>query len=102
MSKVKELLSSLGMGEDGLSVAYPDSFNDDITAAYDEDFSVPTAKIGVLEQELAVALAKIDELKAHNYDLLMQVPAVTPAEDAPEENQESEDSEPDELDDVFS
>jgi hypothetical protein len=105
MARFHDMLSSLGVGEDGVSVAYPETFTDDITAAYDEDFSVPTAKIGVLETELAEANAKIAELKAHNYDLLMQVPAaVTPdaenTEDEPED--EPSEDEPSDIDKVFS
>lgn len=102
MARFHDMLSSLGVGEDGVSVAYPDTFTDDISAAYDEDFSVPTAKIGVLETELAGANEEIARLKAHNYDLLMQVPsAVTPEEDeTPEE--EPNDEEPSDLDKVFS
>jgi hypothetical protein len=103
MARVHDMLSSLGVGEDGVSVAYPDTFVDDISAAYEEDMSGPTAKIGVLETELAEANAKIAELKAHNYDLLMQVPtATTPEEGAPEKEEEPDEEEPSNLDKVFS
>lgn len=105
MAKVHDMLSSLGVGEDGISVAYPETFQDDILSAYDEDFSVPTAKIQVLEAELAEANAAIATLKAHNYDLLMQVPAaVTPDEDTDdsEEDEPSDEDEPSSVDKVFS
>lgn len=102
MAKFHDMLSSLGLGEDGVSVAYPDTFTDDITSAYDEDFSVPSAKIGVLETELAEANATIAQLKAHNYDLLMQIPtAVTPDENTDEVANESDEDEESDTDKVF-
>lgn len=105
MARFHDLLSSVGVGEDGVSLAYPDTFSDDLTAAYDEDFSVPSAKIQVLESENAELVAQIATLKAHNYDLLMQVPAApTPDEPGGDEGTDSEDeedSEPDDLDKVF-
>jgi hypothetical protein len=106
MARFDDLLSSLGTGEDGISVAYPDTFGDDIRSAYDEDMSIPTAKIQVLESENAELLAQVATLKAHNYDLLMQIPAA-PSEEISDEggdNDSDSDSEdePDNLDKVFS
>jgi hypothetical protein len=105
MARFHDLLATLGVGEDGVSTAYPDTFTDDLSAAYDEDFSVPSAKIQVLETENAELAAQIATLKAHNYDLLMQIPtAATPdqgGEGENDENPDSEDEEPDELDAVF-
>lgn len=77
MARFHDMLNSLGVGEDGISTAYPDTFQGDITGAYDEDMGVHTAKIGVLETDLAAALSQIDVLKAHNYDLMTQVPTDT-------------------------
>lgn len=96
MAKVTDMLDSLGTGEDGISPLYPDTFLDDLRGAYTDDLSVPAAKISVLETDLAAALAEIDRLKAHNYDLLMQIPA----EGAPasEDDNESEDDDSEDED----
>lgn len=72
---VPDILSSLGVGEDGISTVYPETFVDDISAAYAADMEIPAAKIQVLESELAAAHQEIAILKAHNYDLLVSVPA---------------------------
>lgn len=95
MPKVTDLLSSLGVAEDGISTVYPDTFVGDITAAYDEDMSIPAARISVLEADLAAAQAEILALKAHNYELMVSVPADEP--DAEPEGEPEE--EPDDNDD---
>lgn len=94
MAKVTDLLSSLGVAEDGISTVYPDTFVADIQSAYDEDFSIPAARISVLESDLAAAQAEILALKAHNYELMVSVPATTD-----ETEDESDDSESDSDDD---
>lgn len=85
MAKVTELLDSLGVAEDGISTVYPETFVGDIRAAYEEDFSIPAARIAVLEADLAAAQDEILALKAHNYELMVSVPATES-----DENQESE------------
>lgn len=75
MPKVTDLLDSLGVAEDGISTVYPETFTSDIRAAYDEDFSIPAARISVLEADLAAAQAEILALKAHNYELMVAAPA---------------------------
>lgn len=74
MAKFHDVLDSLGMGEDGLT-AYPETFTNDITAAYEDDLSIPAARVSVLEADLAAAQAEILRLKAHNYELITAVPA---------------------------
>lgn len=99
MAKFHDLFDSLGVQEDGVSLAYPDTFRDDLTAAYDEDFSVPSAKIQVLESENAELKAQIAGLKAHNYDLLMSGPA-EPSDDDPVDDATTPDGDnPDDGDD---
>ena len=97
MAKVTDLLSSLGVAEDGISTVYPDTFVGDISAAYDEDMSIPAARISVLEADLAAAQAEILALKAHNYELMVSVPAEEP--DAEPEG-EPDAEEPDDNDDT--
>ena len=97
MPKVTDLLSSLGVAEDGISTVYPETFVADIQSAYDEDFSIPAARISVLEVDLAAAQAEILALKAHNYELMVSVPAEPDAE--PEGEPDQEDGEPDDNDD---
>lgn len=80
MGKFHDLTDSLGYGEDGVSLQYPDTFIDDARAAYDEDMSIPSARISVLEADLAAAQSEIVRLKAHNYELITQVPDDEPVD----------------------
>lgn len=96
MAKVTELLDSLGVAEDGISTVYPETFVGDIRAAYEEDFSIPAARIAVLEADLAAAQDKILALKAHNYELMVSVPA-TESDENPES--EGDDDTPDDDND---
>lgn len=97
MPKVTDLLDSLGVAEDGISTVYPETFTTDIRAAYEEDFSIPAARISVLEADLAAAQAEILALKAHNYELMVSVPAEVEPDAEPEG--EPDDAEPDDNDD---
>ena len=92
MSKVIDLLDSLGVAEDGISTVYPDTFTDDIRSAYEEDFSIPSAKIEVLTAELAAAQQEILALKAHNYELMVSVPATDDTVNESEDSEDSDDS----------
>ena len=92
MPKVTDLLDSLGVAEDGISTVYPDTFTDDIRSAYDEDFSIPSAKIEVLTAELAAALQEIIALKAHNYELMVSVPATDDTVNESEDSDNSDES----------
>lgn len=83
----------------GDTVALPEGFNDGITAAYDQDFSVPAAKVGVIQGELDAAIAEIATLKAQNYDLLMAIPTGEPA--AEEDPTVPEGDENDGIDSLF-
>lgn len=101
MGKFHDLTDSLGYGEDGVSLAYPETFIDDARSAYDADMSIPAARVSVLESDLAAAQQEIMMLKAHNYELITQVPSdepETPGDDnAADENDEPEDEGTDSL-----
>jgi hypothetical protein len=100
VAQFNDMLDTLGVGDDGISVAYPETFLDDIRGAYDADMGIPTAKISVLEADLAAALAEIDRLKAHNYDLLVAGGAGVNDPEAVEDSQGDEDnSDDDDSDD---
>ena len=75
MAKFTDMVSSVGVGEDGVTIAYPDNFIADLTAAYDDDMSIPTAKIEVLMAENAALAQENTLLKAHNYELIVQNPS---------------------------
>lgn len=103
MARFREILDSLGVGEDGVTTVYPDTFLDDISSAYDEDISFPNSALEVARAELVEARAEIVQLKAHNYELMMQIPANEPApEDAPGEDDGADnDDEPQGVDSLF-
>lgn len=104
MARFHELIDSIGVAEDGVSIAYPETFLDDIRAAYDEDLAGPAAAIEVRDAEIAELKAQILQLQAHNYELMTQVPAVeTPSgeQSDSEDGSDSEDEESD-LDKIFS
>lgn len=63
----------------------------------DEYRGIADAKVQSLSEELAASVAKVSELKATNYDLLMSVPK-DEIPDEPEVN--TSDTEP-EIDDLF-
>lgn len=90
MAKVLDLINSVGFGDDGISLAYPDTFLDDIRASYDEDMSIPTAKITGLEADLAAAQAEIANLKIHMYDLINQVPDTSDSDDSDDSESDSD------------
>lgn len=93
MSSTLSLLDSLGVGEDGISTAYPDTFTDDIRGAYTADADAAAAKIGVLTADLAAAQQQILLLQAHNYELMTSAPTEQPAEVEEEENPASDEPE---------
>ena len=92
MSNTLGLLDSLGVAEDGISTAYPDTFADDIRGAYTADADAAAAKIQVLTADLAEAQQQILLLQAHNYELMTSAPAA-PAEVEDEEKPDSEEPE---------
>lgn len=96
MAKFDELISSVGVGEDGVTLAYPDTFIADLSGAYAADMEIPVAKIQVLESELAALRQENVLLKAHNYELLVQIPS----EDAATDENSDSDSDSDSDDDV--
>lgn len=100
MAKVTDLINSVGVGEDGISRAYPDTFIDDISAAYAEDMAIPDAAILVLETENAELKQVNTQLMAENYQLLKQIPGNVPGPDPEEEPGDSEPEE-DPDDEVF-
>jgi len=106
MSNLLSLLDSVGVGEDGISTAYPETFMDDLRGAYGADSDAAAAKISVLEADLAVAKEKILKLQAHNYELMTSaVPVDTdPAVDEPgEDNPSGDDDTPEDegVDSLF-
>lgn len=108
MARTRELLDSLGIGDDGVSPLYPENFNNDIGAAFDEDMAGADAKIGVLTNDLAAANEQILALKAHNYELMTasaSAPDMVVGGDEntdPDEPVESEDDEePSGMDRIF-
>lgn len=78
--KFDDLINSIGVGEDGVTTAYPDTFLDDMRGAYAEDMQIPDARIQVLESDLATATAQVTQLMAENYQLIKAVGASSAVE----------------------
>lgn len=95
MGKFHDLTDSLGYGEDGVSLQYPETFIDDARSAYDEDMSIPSARISVLEADLAAEQAEIIRLKAHNYELLTAVPDEPGEPDPDDDGDDADDNDND-------
>lgn len=103
MSRTLSLLDSVGVAEDGISVAYPETFMDDLRGAYGADQDAAAAKISVLEADLAAAKEQILLLQAHNYELMTSAVPVEPGPvDEPEEEPSSDDPPSDEDEGVDS
>lgn len=103
MSRTLSLLDSVGLGEDGISTAYPETFMDDIRGAYGADQDAAAAKISVLEADLVAAKEQILALQAHNYELMTAaVPTEPVVEDTPEDDPSGDDSPSDEDEGVSS
>lgn len=103
MSRTLSLLDSVGLGEDGISTAYPETFMDDIRGAYGADQDAAAAKISVLEADQAAAKEQILALQAHNYELMTAaVPTEPVVEDTSEDNPSGDDSPSDESEGVSS
>jgi len=101
MPKFDDLINSIGVGEDGISIAYPDTFLDDMRGAYAADMEIPEAQIQVLTAENAELKQANTLLMAENYQLIKQIPSNDPA---PIEDEGEDDSESDEditTDDLF-
>ena len=95
MARTIDLLDSIGVAEDGISIAYPETFMDDIRGAYGADADAAAARIAILEADLAAAQQEIVLLQAHNYQLMVSVPA-----DEPDDAEQGEpEGEPDDNDD---
>ena len=99
MGLFHDLIDTLGVGDDGVSVAYPDTFRDDITSAYDGDLSGHAAKIEVLEADNALLKAELTAVKAHNYELLKATEPVEHPED--DQRDKGEEEEPAGTDSLF-
>lgn len=99
MARFNDYLDSLGVGDAG-AVMYPDTFDADIRAAYDQDFQGATAQVALLSEQVAQLQAQNTELAAANWNLLQAIPANNTVEEPnPEEdNEPSEDDDPDTAD----
>lgn len=101
MGKFDDLHGVLG----GLGGQYPDTLLDDLRNAYDEDMSVPTARIAELTEELAGANARENTLKARLYDAVNAGPVASDGDNKviPVTNQveEDDDDEVITIDDLF-
>lgn len=87
MGKFNDFLDKFGDAD------LPEGFLTSAMTAYDEDMSIPVAKVAAVEKERDEAAAKVAELKVLNFDLIRNglgagatptgnVPGNDPVEDA--------------------
>ena len=76
----------------------PETIYDDLTAAYNSDLGVRDAAVSEKDLALQAALAEIQSLKAHNYELLMLTKAGE--SDGEEQNTDGDDNDTDNDDDT--
>lgn len=96
--ELDKLIQSVGVGEDGVSRAYPDTFLEDIGAAATADAGSADAMIQTVLAEKAALEAELLAAKAHNYELIMQIPRPE-AEASSEEDDADADADADSDDD---
>lgn len=115
MARFGDALAALTGMEDLQS--FPPTWGDDLTAAYDADILDATgpidsanAMVAQLQAENAALSSEVQAVKAHNYELLMQVGAPDDNSDNDESGDDSEDDSEDEsesddaqraIDDLF-
>lgn len=79
MSQFRTILDSVGVGEDGVTPAYGDTFRDDISAAYDADIVGATtsadAVVAELTAQVATLSAELQATQADNYRLMKMIPS---------------------------
>jgi len=87
MAKFHDMLGEIFSGDEGQQ---PDALamQARLTAAYDEDFSVPAAKITDLTAKVTQYGQDEIQWKATNYDLLMKVPGANVEVQKPHEENE--------------
>jgi hypothetical protein len=69
----------------------PEDFADQLEQAYRNDLSVRDTAVDSRTRMLEERENEINRLKAHNYDLLRQIPADPPKSDKDQDNDENED-----------
>lgn len=94
MAKVTDLIASVGVGEDGVTLAYPDTFLADIGSAFDEDMGLADSRVSVLEADNAALVAENVALKAEMYSLIKQIPAAEGDPAVDDDTDSSDDGEP--------
>lgn len=100
MGKFDDYLNAVDLGS-----GIPDTFINDLKAAYQDDLSIHNAKVETLEGEKANLLtqltekdAEITSVKSKNFDLLMAIPNDN-SNDA--ENQTQTQTDVESIDDLF-
>lgn len=89
MGKFHDILNVLGDPEAGI----PEDALTSLMSAYDEDMSIPGAKVAEMEAANAELNSMVAELKARNYDLMISSGSANgasageepPADDEPED-----------------
>lgn len=96
MGAFHDRLNEFGSAE---GAVFPDGMFDALLAAYDEDFSVPSAAVADRDAQLGEANTNIAALKAKMFDL-MQTAAVAPVPPEAGETFDDPDGEGDDDDDA--
>lgn len=100
--ELDKIIQSVGVGEDGVTRAYPDTFLEDIGVAATADAGSADAMIQTMMAEKAALEAELLAVKAHNYELIIQIPR--PEAEAVSEDDGSDadaDADADDDDEIF-
>lgn len=103
MARFADTLASLA----GMEETLPPTWSDDLSSAYDDDINEAVASvdsanamIGQLQAENAALSAEVQRVKAHNYELMMQVGAPPEDESTDDGSDEDESDDSDDSDDA--
>jgi hypothetical protein len=102
MAKTTDLINSVGVGEDGVSLAYPDTFLADIETAFADDMGLADSRVSILEADNAALASENQALKAEMYELVRQIPSTDDNVSGDESGTDDSDPEDVSIDDLFS
>lgn len=80
MSRISDLIDTLGVAEDGMTPIYPDTFRDDILTAGAADADLAAAELAAVTAQRDAAASEVVTLKAYIADYIVNGSAAEPDE----------------------